>query len=380
MRRRSTAMSATARPAAGAEPPFQRFPTWMWRNTDVAGARRLAARAQRRRSPRSERRGRLLRPRHLQHVAARSRRCSTISTRSIPRRRAVARERYGCLTPWQNEPATYGRAALTRRLRRAARRRSSRSAASCWRSGSTMRRRRRRLPRRGAERAAGRRGRALLPDHVLRRRGELEPARHAHVRDARATCSRRKGPDAKAIVWAHNSHIGDARCTDMGAARGELNIGQLCRETLRRRGGADRLRHPHRHRRRRDRLGRRHGGQARAARRARDSYERLCHDAGVDALPARPRPGGTRRCGGGWREPRLERFIGVIYRPETERWSHYAEASCREQFDAYVWFDETERGDAARARACAGGRAGHLSVRSLTGGLQCASASISRSV
>ena len=72
------------------------------------------------------------------------------------------------------------------------------------------------------------------------------------------------------------------------------------------------------------------------------SIERLCHDAGI---------------GRGWidlrrgridaelrREleaPRLERFIGVIYRPETERWSHYAEASLAGQFDAWLWFDET---------------------------------------
>ena len=40
-------------------------------------------------------------------------------------------------------------------------------------------------------------------------------------------------------------------------------------------------------------------------------------------------------------QPRLERFIGVIYRPETERWSHYSECSLPQQFDAYVWFDET---------------------------------------
>jgi erythromycin esterase-like protein len=45
-------------------------------------------------------------------------------------------------------------------------------------------------------------------------------------------------------------------------------------------------------------------------------------------------------------EPRLERFIGVIYRPETERWSHYVESSVSEQFDAYVWFDETTAVDA----------------------------------
>jgi erythromycin esterase-like protein len=40
-------------------------------------------------------------------------------------------------------------------------------------------------------------------------------------------------------------------------------------------------------------------------------------------------------------EPRLERFIGVIYRPETERWSHYSQAILPKQFDAWVWFDET---------------------------------------
>jgi hypothetical protein len=40
-------------------------------------------------------------------------------------------------------------------------------------------------------------------------------------------------------------------------------------------------------------------------------------------------------------EPRLERFIGVIYRPETERWSHYSEAVLPKQFDGWVWFDET---------------------------------------
>ncbi|HXG81495.1 MAG TPA: erythromycin esterase family protein, partial [Sphingomicrobium sp.] len=41
-------------------------------------------------------------------------------------------------------------------------------------------------------------------------------------------------------------------------------------------------------------------------------------------------------------EPRLERFIGVIYRPETERWSHYSQAILPHQFDGWVWFDETE--------------------------------------
>jgi erythromycin esterase-like protein len=58
----------------------------------------------------------------------------------------------------------------------------------------------------------------------------------------------------------------------------------------------------------------------------RDSYERLCHEAGVPRFLL---------------EPRLERFIGVIYRPETELTSHYAESSLPQQFGAFVWFDAT---------------------------------------
>ena len=68
--------------------------------------------------------------------------------------------------------------------------------------------------------------------------------------------------------------------------------------------------------------------------------------AGVAALPARPRAGPARALRRRLSEPRLERFIGVIYRPETERWSHYSEAVLPEQFDACVWFDEPPRSGA----------------------------------
>ena len=51
-------------------------------------------------------------------------------------------------------------------------------------------------------------------------------------------------------------------------------------------------------------------------------------------------------------EPRLERFIGVIYRPETERWSHYSEAILPKQFDAWVWFDETDAVTPLPGAAC----------------------------
>jgi erythromycin esterase-like protein len=70
-----------------------------------------------------------------------------------------------------------------------------------------------------------------------------------------------------------------------------------------------------------------------------DSVERLCHDSEVPRflLDFARDPALARKLA----EPRLERFIGVIYRPETELQSHYAEAALSRQFDAYLWFDDT---------------------------------------
>ena len=95
------------------------------------------------------------------------------------------------------------------------------------------------------------------------------------------------GAEAKAVVWAHNSHIGNAAHTEMGQVRGELNIGQLVKETVRRRGAADRLRHPQRHGRRGRRLGRADAGEAGAAVAAGQLGTSVPRDRG-GALPARP--------------------------------------------------------------------------------------------
>jgi erythromycin esterase-like protein len=138
------------------------------------------------------------------------------------------------------------------------------------------------------------------------------------------------------VVWAHNSHIGDARATGMGRERGELNIGQLAKEKF---GAEARL------------IGfGTHMGTVAAAddwdapmrvKQVRPSlegsHERLCHDAGVPRFLLDLREDGPTPT----REERLERYIGVIYRPETERWSHYVESVLAEQFDGWVWFDET---------------------------------------
>jgi erythromycin esterase-like protein/pyrimidine operon attenuation protein/uracil phosphoribosyltransferase len=144
----------------------------------------------------------------------------------------------------------------------------------------------------------------------------------------------RTGEPAKVIVWAHNSHLGDARATQMGAA-GEHNLGQLARQ---RHGDTVFL------------IGQTtHHGTVTAAsdwdapgerKRVRPglpgSYESLFLGVGHDAfwLPLR---GADPRLN----ERRLERAIGVIYRPESERVSHYFDARLLDQFDAVLHHDET---------------------------------------
>ena len=85
-----------------------------------------------------------------------------------------------------------------------------------------------------------------------------------------------------------------------------------------------------------------------------DSYERLCHDAGVPAFALHLRDPVRRELRDELADPRLERAIGVVYRPDTELQSHYFQAVLPAQFDEYIWFDETEAvralslGEAAR--------------------------------
>jgi erythromycin esterase-like protein len=170
--------------------------------------------------------------------------------------------------------------------------------------------------------------------------GESWNLRDTHMFETLEHLLEARGPQSKAIVWAHNSHIGDARHTDMGVVREQLNIGQLCREHF---GNEAAL------------IGfGTHTGTVAAAsdwggdmevKRVRpshrDSYERLCHDAGVPRFLLDLHHGEHEALRRRLLEARLERFIGVIYRPDTELLSHYSDASLPQQFDAYVWFDET---------------------------------------
>jgi erythromycin esterase-like protein len=140
---------------------------------------------------------------------------------------------------------------------------------------------------------------------------------------------------SKVVVWEHNSHIGDARATDLGW-RGEHNVGQLVRE----RWIGDSLLVGFTTYEGTVTAASEWGGPAerKVVRPALpESYELAFHESGMDSflLPIREN-GEPMLC-----RPRLERAIGVIYRPQTERQSHWFEARMADQFDAVIHLDRT---------------------------------------
>ncbi len=327
-----------ASPGASLEPVFTRFPTWMWANTQVLAFVKW------------------LRDFNASHSTVRSAvgfygldlysLFSSINAviqylRGIDQELAmIAQHRYGCLTPWQSDPATYGRLAMTDQHR------------SCEREvvlvlDSLLR-------KRVADTENTQNKDQQLFDAVsnarliknaeqyyrLMYRGSTTAwnLRDQHMFETLNHLLAFHGAHSKAVIWAHNSHIGNAAATEMGA-RNEINIGHLCQQQL----GRDAYKigfGTH--------LGTvaaaSHWGEPMEVKVVRPShpasYERLCHDAGLDAflLPLRDARQPVVRA---LQEARLERAIGVIYRPETELASHYFNASLPNQFDEYIWFDET---------------------------------------
>lgn len=321
------------RPAReGEERPFQRFPTWMWRNTDVMAFVEWLRLNNHRTSM----------PCGFYGLDIYNMRGSIAAVLAYldavdPEAAAIARERYACLTPWQRDPATYGRAVLTSGYRK-------------------------------CEDAVIRQCRALLEkecSYATQSRDEfLDAAQNArlvaaaeryyrimyyggaaawnmrdtHMFETLEHLLAWQGEDAKAVVWAHNSHIGDARETEMGRLRDEVNIGQLVRQRW---PGESAL------------IGMgTHTGTVAAAHdwdgemevmtinpSRDDSFEYICHGTSLPRFLldfSRDRSLARRLSAS-----RLERFIGVIYRPDTELQSHYAAASLSRQFDAFLWFDQT---------------------------------------
>jgi protein-L-isoaspartate(D-aspartate) O-methyltransferase len=162
--------------------------------------------------------------------------------------------------------------------------------------------------------------------------------RDSHMFETLKTLLTYHGSKSKGIVWAHNSHIGDASATEM-FSRGEHNIGYLCRKEF---GSAAYS----------IGFGTNHGTVAAASNwdgpmeikaikpALRDSYENTCHESNVSSFLLNLRQMPT-DVAAELRKPRLERAIGVIYRPETELASHYFQAVLPNQFDEYIWIDKT---------------------------------------
>lgn len=316
--------------------PFSRFPTWMWRNRDVddfvSWLRRHNATVP------AERRVRF-RGLDLYSMNASIGAVLAYLDRVDPVAAREARDRYACFAPWSREIAAYGRASL------------SKGYAICERPVARnlvdlLQKELSYAAHDGDDFFDAVQNAHLIADAERYYRlmyfaaHESWNLRDRHMFDTLRRILDRAGAGSKAVVWAHNSHIGDARFTDMGSERGELNIGQLCRESF---GEGAAL------------IGfGTHSGtvaaasewdapmEIKAVRPSRPgSYEALCHEVGQPrfllAMGRQLDPG--IHCA--LSVPRLQRYIGVIYRPETERWSHYSHASLPDQYDAFAWFDET---------------------------------------
>ena len=322
-------------PSAWSQRAFARFPTWMWRNTDVS---RFIHWLHRHNQSLSE--TQRVEFRGLDVYSLRNSIAEVLSylDQLDPRQAQQARQRYGCLTPWQDEPTQYGYYVEHGKL-------GSCEDAVVAQLNSLLGERLSAFARDdeaffdAAQNA--RVVRAAEQYYRVMYRGSTASwnLRDRHMFDTLQRLLKHRGPTAKAVVWAHNSHIGNANATAMGW-RGEFNIGQLCRVAWERDAVLIGMGTDH--------------GQVAAA----DDWDGEMRIK--DVLPARPdsweyqfHRSGLDAALLDWREPcrqalrdalstsLLERAIGVIYRPQTELQSHYFPAVLAEQFDAFIWLDET---------------------------------------
>ncbi|KAJ5085768.1 hypothetical protein N7532_010539 [Penicillium argentinense] len=328
--------------AAGHE-PFKRFPTWMWRNREMQELVEWMRDWNQDQSPEKQVGFYGL---DLYSMGASIRAVIDYLDGIDPAAAKVARKRYGCLEPWVDDPTAYGLSALQ-------------GMADC--ESQVMDILQNLLNRRieyaqgefrmDDEYQSGKQNAYLVRDAEKYYKAMYWSSatswtmRDTHMFDTLHRLMQHRPPPAhKAVVWAHNSHVGDARYTSMGMRRNEVNIGQLCRE----------------------RLGREnvcilgcgtHTGTVAAAQdwdddmevmdvntSRDDSWERVAHETGVPSFVVDFRRGqiDTRLRSAMAAENRLERFIGVIYRPDTERMSHYSYAFLHKQFDGFIWFDRTK--------------------------------------
>ncbi|MGB9143254.1 MAG: protein-L-isoaspartate(D-aspartate) O-methyltransferase [Aestuariivirga sp.] len=314
---------------------FARFPRWMWRNNEV---RDFVDWLRKDNADKPMQRRTAFYGLDLYSLYTSIGEVLRYLDRIDPETAGLARHRYGCLTPWQNDPAAYGHAALTGTYR------------SCEKDVVEMlkdilAKQNLYIAEDGEKYLDTVRNARLVTnaEHYYRIMYYGSRAswnlRDRHMFETLQALLDFHGPESKAVIWAHNSHVGNAAATEM-SAQGETNIGELCQKEFGDRSYA---------------IGfGTHGGRVAAASNwggpmeikavqpsHRNSYERLFHDTGVPRfmLPMRAElPNDARAV---LMKPRLERAIGVIYRPDTELASHYFQAVLPKQFDEFIWFDET---------------------------------------
>jgi erythromycin esterase-like protein len=317
---------------------FQRFPAWMWRNDEVARFI-TALRARNDSRPPAARAG--FYGLDLYSLRASMEAVLEFLERVDPAAARRARERYGCFDHVVGDPQNYGLAAglgLT----------SSCQDAVVAQLLDLQRRAGDYTRRDGAEErdeifSAQQNARLVMHAEAYYRSMFLAEESSWNLRDRHmadileALADHLGGAKARIVVWAHNSHLGDARATEM-ANRGELNLGQLVRQ---------------RHGRHTVSIGfTTYAGTVTAAeswdapaerkrlRPALDgSHEDLFHRTGVGRFLLLCH--GNHAVAEALHEPRLERAVGVIYRPDSERRSHYFHADLARQFDAVIHLDET---------------------------------------
>lgn len=315
--------------------PFVRFPTWMWRNAEMLA---FADWLRGYNEGKSEDRQASIHGLDVYSLSESMRAVIDYLDRVDAEASMRARHRYGCLSPWQDEPARYGQAVVHAGL------------AAC--EGNVVQQLKEMLSKRldwieqdgdawfdatqnaRIVRAAERYYRSMY--HGANESWNL---RDRHMFDTLQAILAQRGFGTKAIVWAHNSHVGNAAATGMGW-RGQFNIGELARLAFGKSAilvgfGTD--------------VGTvaaasDWGGdiEIKTVRPARhDSYEYVFRRTGMArSLTDWSNPAST-DLAELLRSPRLERAIGVVYRPETELTSHYFEAVLSEQFDCWVWFEKT---------------------------------------
>ena len=315
---------------------FERFPTWMWRNREVNDFVRWLKIDNAERKP-ADMTG--FYGLDLYNLSDSMRAVIDYLDEVDPAAAMEARERYACLSPFSRNPQAYGRLAMSEGY-------AFCEAGAVAMLGELLAKRLDYAARDGEDWLDAAANARLVKNaeayYRAMYRGSEESwnLRDTHMFETLCALLEAKGPESKAVVWAHNSHIGNAEYTEMGMVRGEHNIGQLAKDRF---GDEARL----------IGFGTDHGTVAAASdwdapmeiKRVRpslpESVERLCHESGLSRFLLDLRDDENGQAAAALGEPYLERYIGVIYRPETERWSHYSQSILAHQYDGWVWFDET---------------------------------------